>query len=188
MSGEAVGEVGAVHEAFVGFGFVLGEVVVCFGGGVAEVGGGETDGWGKRMRMGFQHCMSRSEVCIRVVGWDAVENPVLDGGGEVSGGVAVDGDCSVDGLKWGAVEIEFTVEEKMGIGGEEGWGEMGEDGWGPVVFVAGLEGAVEEQCSHSVQFWLDVEWVGEFVGVVFPAMGEHGFHNSKSLRRETGGW
>lgn len=56
------------------------------------------------------------------------------------------------------------------------------------MLVAGLEGAVEEEGADSVEFGLDVEGVGEFVGMVFPAVGEHGFHNSKSLRREIGGW
>lgn len=41
MGGESVGEVGAVHEAFVKIGFILGEVMVCFGGGIAEVRRGE---------------------------------------------------------------------------------------------------------------------------------------------------
>lgn len=77
--------------------------------------------------MSFQHCMTSGEICVGVVGWDAIKNPVLDGGGEGSGGVAVDGDCAVDGLEGGAMEVEFTVEEQVGVGGKERWGEMGED-------------------------------------------------------------
>jgi len=124
--------------------------------------------------------VSNGERGVRDVGWDTVENPVLDGRGEGGGGVAVDRDCSVDGLKGGAMEVEFSVEEKVGVGGEQGWDEVGEDGGIPVMFVAGLEGAIEEEGTDAVEFGLDIERVGEFVGVVFPTMGEHGFHSRES--------
>lgn len=88
------------------------------------------------------------------------------------------------------MQVEFSVKNERWKDGEEGWGDVGEDGWVPVVFVAGLEGAIEVEGADAVEFGLDVEWVGEFVGVVFPALGEHGFHKggSKLEVREVREW